>query len=132
MTFKKYVTTPVFSGIFWGIIGGLFLILAIFISTKGLIHISPYPLILIASIITVINKNLAGAKNIFRRLFTAGFISFLIMSVILSAYISLFINPNSGITLYGYSWRLGVILLIGCISSVLLALLAKPVNKALV
>ena len=126
MTIQSSLKKPVSIGLVWGAIGGILLIVMTLISTYGLVQISPYPLILIAAILTM--KYNRPQRNVFNQLFVTGLFAFVIMSLILYVYIVTFINPGSGISFLGHLWRFGVIIGIGSISSWLLSFLAKPVN----
>ncbi len=123
---KTVITKEVIIGFVWGIVGGLFLILLTMLTSKGILQISPYPVILIAAIITV--KYIEVTSNIFKKLFITGFLTFVIMSIILYIYIVTFINPDSGIDFVGHLWRFGIIIGLGIISSALLSIIAKPIR----
>jgi hypothetical protein len=126
MPIQPFLKKPVSVGLIWGAIGGIFLIIMTFISNSGLVQLSPYPVILIAAIITM--KYSRPPDHIFNKLFIAGLFAFIIMSLVLYVYILTFINPGAGISFLGHLWRFGIIIGIGSISSLLLSFLAKPVN----
>lgn len=132
MTIQSFLKKPVSAGIIWGTIGGISLIVMTLISTNGLVQISPYPVILIAAILTMKYNRPQG--NVFNQLFVTGLFTFVTMSLILYVYILTFINPGSGyptnwrISFLNHLWRFGFIIIIGTISSMLLSFLAKPVN----
>lgn len=117
---------PTVVGVFGGITGGIALIIATLVTTKGILQISPYPVFLIAAILTIKYTN--AAVNMFGRLFTSGFLTFIIMSLILYVYIVTFNNPNSGINFIGHLWRFGIVIGLGIISSSLLSFIAKPIK----
>jgi hypothetical protein len=132
MTIQSFLKKPLSAGLIWGTIGGISLILMTLISTNGLVQISPYPVILIAAILTMKYNRPQG--NVFNQLFVTGLFTFVIMSLILYVYIFTFINPGSG---YHLNWRIsflnhlsrfGFIIIIGTMSSMLLSFLAKPVK----
>ena len=126
MTIQSFLKKPVPTGLIWGIIGGISLIILTSVSTNGLIQIVPYPIILIAAIMTM--KYSKPQNHVFIRLFSAGLFAFVIMSLFLYIYILTFINPGAGISFMGHLWRFGFIIGIGSISSLLLSFLAKPVT----
>ena len=126
MTIQSFLKKPVSAGLIWGVIGGVSLIIMTLVSTNGLIQIFPYPIILIAAVLTI--KYSKPQNHAFTKLFIAGFFAFVIMSLILYIYILTFINPGSGISFLGHLWRFGFIIGIGSISSLLLSFLVKPVN----
>ena len=132
MTIQSFLKKPVPAGLIWGTIGGISLILMTLISTNGLVQISPYPVILIAAILTAKYNRPQG--NVFNHLFVTGLFAFVIMSLILYVYIFTFINPGAGyplnwrISFLNHLWRFGFIIIMGTMSSMLLSFLAKPVN----
>jgi len=126
MTIQSFLKKPVSIGLIWGVIGGISLIIMTLVSTKGLVQISPYPIILIAAVMTM--KYSKPQNHVFIKLFITGLFAFIVMSLILYIYILTFINPGSGISFLGHLWRFGLIIGIGSISSMLLSFLAKPVN----
>ena len=80
MTIQSFLKKPVSVGLIWGAIGGISLIIMTLISTNGLIHISPYPFILIAAILTMKYNRPQG--NVFNQLFVTGLFAFVIMSLV--------------------------------------------------
>ena len=127
MKTPTFLIRPVSASLFWGLIGGLSLIAITFLSTKGLIQILPYPIILIAAILFLKFNDVS--EKVFIRMLLTGLSIFVIMSIILVIYIQVFVNRNFDISLKGYLWRLGFVIGIGFISSLLLSVLAKPVRK---
>jgi len=125
MTIQSFLKKPVSIGLIWGVIGGISLIIMT-VSTNGLVQISPYPIILIAAVMTM--KYSKPQNHVFIKLFIAGFFAFVFMSLILYIYILTFINPGSGIPFVLHLLRFVFIIGIGSISSMLLSFLAKPVN----
>lgn len=119
MTLQTTLSKPNSTGLFWGIIGGFSLIITSILFTKGLLQIAPYPLILVAALLTL-KLNIKTDKS-FNKFFTTGFLTFIIMSFILYIYLILFINPNSGITLFGHLWRIGAIIAFGIASALILS-----------
>ena len=126
MTIQSFLKKPVPTGLIWGIIGGISLIIMTSLSTNGLVHISPYPIILIAAVMTV--KYSKPQNHVFIKLFMAGLFAFVVMSLILYIYILTFINPGSGTPFVFHLLRFNFIIGIGSISSMLLSFLAKAVN----
>ena len=123
---KNVMTRPVTAGIIFGFAGGIALIAATLITTKGILQISPYPVFVIAAILMIKYTN--SASNMFQRLFKAGFLTFIIMSFIVYMYIIIFINPNSGIGLTGHLWRSALVIAMASLSSSLVSFIAKPVE----
>lgn len=121
-----FLIRPFSASLFWGIIGGMSLIAIAFYSTNGLVQVLPYPIILIAAILFL--KFNDSSDKAFIRMLITGLSVFVLMSVILVAYILTFVNPHSGITLVGLLWRFGIVVAIGFISSLLLSIIAKPVR----
>jgi hypothetical protein len=127
MTKQKILTKPFSISIFWGVAGGFILILTHRLFTNGLLEVSPYPLIMIASILTILFSN-REIKN-FKSLFMTGLLTGIFMMIILLLYIVTVLNPGSGIDALGYFWRLVVIIAIAAITSFLLSFflnLKKP------
>ena len=127
MTINYFWRRPAVIGLYWGILGGIVLILSFYLTYNLLFQILPYPLILIGALITV--KYTCTSPKIFRALFIAGLIAFLVMSFILYIYIAFYENPHSGISFIGHLWRFGLLLGMGSASSFLLSLLARPVKS---
>jgi hypothetical protein len=126
MTTSRILKQPFFIGFYWGIAGGILLVLSFFFTYNVLLQILPYPVILISALLTI---KYTCTTKIFRSLFIAGFITFMIMSLILYIYILRYNNPNSGISFTGHLWRFGVILASGSVCSLLLSFLARPVGS---
>jgi hypothetical protein len=126
MTFPSFFVKPGTTGIFWGIIGGIILIIATILTTNGYLQIVPYFFILSAAVLTT--KYIYKSKVSFFDLFKSGLLAFIISSIFLYAYILTVINPHSGITFIGHLWRFGVIVGLGIISSFIFSFLAKPVK----
>ncbi len=126
MTFQSFFAKPSATGLFWGIIGGIILIIATISTTNGYLQIVPYFFILSAAVLTT--KYTDKSKVSFFDLFKSGLFAFVISSIFLYAYILTVINPHSGITFIGHLWRFGVIVGLGIISSFILSFLAKPVK----
>ena len=127
MIIKNYLAQPTMTGTIWGIIGGIALILATQLTTNGPLQISPYPPLLIAAILTIAIAD--KSKITFRKLFITGLLTFGIMTLFLYFYILIFVNPNSGITIQGHLWRLGLMALIGSISSLLISVIVTRLAK---
>ena len=127
MKIQTYLARPYFTGPLWGIIGGLSLIIVTLSTTNGFVQLAPYPFILIAAILTI--KFTDTSDKTFSRLFITGLLTFIIMTLFLYVYILTYLNPDSGITFLGHLWRMGAIIGFGIISSLILSIIAKPVNK---
>ena len=126
MTVQTFFSKPGSNGIFWGLIGGVSLIVVTSLSKNGYLQIAPYFFILCASILTIKYINKSNAD--FMDLFKSGLFAFIISSVILYIYVLTLINPDSGITSLGHLWRFGVIVLMGLIGSTIISYLAKSVR----
>ena len=83
----------------------------------------PYPALLILAILTIALTQ--KSKPTFNKLFMTGFLTFGIMSLFIYLYLIIFVNPNSGITLFGHLWRFGFITIVGVVSSLLVSLAAR-------
>jgi hypothetical protein len=127
MTIKRYFTNTTWTGLFWGIIGGISLIVATRLTTNGPLQISPYPFLLTISILTIAFSD--KARITLRRLFVTGLLSFMTMTLFLYFYILYFINPNSGISWQGHLWRLGMMVGIGILVSLLVSIIVKRFTK---
>jgi hypothetical protein len=126
MRFQDLFAKPTSTGTFWGVIGGLSLIVATISTTNGYLQVVPYFFILCAAILTT--KYVDKSKVNFTDLFKSGFFAFIISSLFLYAYIFTIVNPNSEITFIGHMWRFGVIVGLGIICSSIISFLAKPVR----
>ena len=126
MRFETFFAKPAASGVLWGIVGGLSLIIVPNFTTNGYLQIVPYFFILLAAILTT--KYINKTPTNFKRLFTSGFLAFVISSLVLYAYVSAVVNPTSGITLVGHVWRFAVIIGLATVSSSIISFLAKPVK----
>ena len=127
MTIKNYFTNTTWTGFFWGIIGGISLIVATRLTTNGLLQISPYLFLLIAATLTIALSD--KSKISLSKLFITGLLTFIIMTLFLYLYILKFVNPNSGINTLGHLWRLGIMIGIGIISSLLVSVIVRQVTK---
>ena len=127
MTLKNNFTQPTSIGLFWGIIGGVALILATQLTTNGPLQISPYPPLLIIAILTIAFAD--KSKATLSKLFQTGLLTFGIMTLSLYLYIVIFVNPNSGITILGHLWRLAAMTIIGIVSSLLVSIVVKKLTK---
>jgi fucose permease len=127
MKTPSFLIRPITASLFWGFIGGLSLIGITFLTNKGFIQILPYPIILINAIL-FLKFNDTSDKAFTRMLFT-GLAIFVFMSLVLSFYVQIFVNATFNITLAGELWRLGAIVAIGFVSSLLLSIIAKPVRQ---
>ena len=126
MRFETVFAKPTATGTFWGITGGLSLIIASISTTNGYLQVVPYFFILCASVLTT--KHVDKSKAGFIDLFKSGVFAFIISSLVLYAYLLTVVNPNSGISLFGHMWRFGFIIVLGVISSSVISFLAKPVK----
>jgi hypothetical protein len=112
--------SPFTTSLFWGLLGGALLVLTSTIFDKGLLEILPYPIILILTFITFKPQT----ENKFQTLFLTGVLTFAIMSIIPYLNIVLVQKPGAvNINALGHLWRLGLILGIGGICSLLLTIL---------
>ena len=127
MKTPSFLTRPVQASLFWGILGGIFLIVITFFSNKGLIQILPYPIILISSVLFF--KFNDTSDRTFRRMLISGVCIFIIMSLILSIYVLAFVNKTYNFSPSLEVLRLTFITIIGFFSSLLLAVLAKPIRQ---
>lgn len=123
----SFLLRPVAAGLFWGLIGGISLIAIPFFTTKGLVQILPIPIILIAAILFV--KFYDTSERTFRNMFLIGFLSFMVMSIILSVYVLVFENPVFNISLANQGRSLGMMIVLAVTCSFLLSFIAKPVLK---
>ena len=127
MTIKHYFTNITLTGLFWGVIGGVSLIVATRFTSNGLLQISPYPFLLIAAILTIAFSD--RYKITLGKLFITGFLTFMIMTLFLYLYIICFVNPNSGIDLIGHLWRIAMMIGIGVFASFIVSIIVKQLIK---
>ena len=123
MKLQSLLKSATATGTFWGIIGGIGLIIATKLNTSGPIPMLIYAPILIAAILSI--KFSANSTATFKKLFITGLIAFVIMSLLLYLNIILVENPNNGIAFTGHSWRLLFILALGIISSSVVSFFVK-------
>ena len=126
MTFDNLFAKPTATGTFWGVIGGLSLIIASISTTNGYLQVVPYFFILCAAILTT--KYVDKSKVSFTELFKSGFWAFIVSSLFLYVYVLTVVNPNSGISFLGHMWRFGFIIGLGIIGSSVISFIAKPVR----
>ncbi len=126
MTIQSLFAKPTATGTFWGLIGGIFLIIATLLTTNGYLQIVPYFFILSAAVLTT--KYIDRSKVGFVQLFKSGLFAFIISSLCIYVYVLTIVNPNSAITLVGHIWRFGAIVGFGIVSSSIISFLAKPVK----
>ena len=127
MTIKNYFTNTTWTGLFWGIIGGISLILATRLTTNGPLQISPYPFLLIAAILTIALSD--KSQITLSKLFITGFLTYIIMTLSLYLYILNFVNPNSAINISGHLYRLGIMIGVGILSSLLVSVIVRQFAK---
>ena len=127
MTIKNYFTNTTWTGLFWGVIGGISLILATRLTTNGPLQISPYPFLLIAAILTVALSD--KSQITLSKLFITGFLTYIIMTLSLYLYILNFVNPNSAINISGHLYRLGIMIGVGILSSLLVSVIVRQLAK---
>lgn len=127
MTIKNYFTNTTWTGLFWGVIGGISLILATRLTTNGPLQISPYPFLLIAAILTVALSD--KSQITFSKLFITGLLTYIIMTLSLYLYILNFVNPNSAINISGHLYRLGIMIGVGILSSLLVSVIVRQLAK---
>ena len=127
MTFKNYFTNTTWTGLFWGVIGGISLIVATRLTTNGPLQVSPYPFLLIAAILTIA---LSDKSHItLSKLFITGLLTYVIMTFSLYLYIQNFVNPNSTINVLGHLWRIGIMMGVGIFSSLLISIIVRQVAQ---
>lgn len=127
MTIRTFSSNITWTGLFWGIIGGISLIVATQLTTNGPEQISLYPFLLIAAIVTMALSDKPGIM--FGKLFKTGFLTFMIMTVILYCYIITFISPHSGINWFGHLWRIAFMIGVGALSSFLVSIIVRRIAK---
>ncbi|HLG33650.1 MAG TPA: hypothetical protein VI757_02120 [Bacteroidia bacterium] len=103
-----------------GLLGGGLLIVTTLLPIKGWWSILTYAIVMFATMF-VIKANKRIEINYLKTLVT-GVLTFMIMSYVLYFYISIFENPNSGITLWGHTWRFLAMLGFALASSAILGL----------
>lgn len=108
---------PLHTSLFLGTIGGMLLIISSRFFDNGYYEILPYPIILI---LTFILFKPQEAKK-FVQLFITGTLTFLTMSCISYLQIIFVENPNVEISSFGHLWRIGMILGMGMLSSLILS-----------
>ena len=123
MTLQNFFKSSTATGIFWGIIGGIGLIIASKLTTSGPLQVSLYVPILIAAILSI--KYSYKSKASFKELFTTGLIAFMVMSLFLYLNIILVENPQNAIMFFGHAWRLLFMLAVGILSSLVVSLFIK-------
>ena len=127
MTIKNYFTNTTWTGLFWGVIGGISLILATRLTTNGPLQISPYPFLLIAAILTIALSD--KSQITLSKLFITGLLTYIIMTLSLYLYILNFVNPNSAINISGHLYRLGIMIGVGILSSLLVSVIVRQLAK---
>lgn len=127
MNLSSFFRKPILNGMVFGVLGGITLIGIASLSTSGFIQILPYPLALIAALLTLkYSRNPSAGLSSY---FIAGLITFVTMSVFVYLQAVLFANPHNGISFIGHLWRFAVIVAIGSACSLLLSLLARPIEQ---
>lgn len=112
---------PLTTGLCWGVLGGLTLVLIEYLMPNVLVEKLPYVLFLIISVLTV---KLTDADNKYLKLFFTSLITFMVMFLIVYLYLVLVLNPNdSQITFTKHIIQIAGMLGIGIISSALLTFL---------
>ena len=86
-----------------GLLGGGLLVATSFLIIKGWWLILTYALVLFATMFTI--KASKKIEITYVKTLATGVLTFMIMSYVLYFYISIFENPNNGITLWGHTWR---------------------------
>ncbi len=128
MTIKQYYTNITCTSLFWGTIGGIALIIATILTTNGHLQITPYPILLIAAIVTIAVSH-KKTKITLSKLFLTGFLTFMVMTLISYVYIITFVNPNSGINVLKHLLTLSTMIGIGTLSSLFVSLIIKQIVK---
>lgn len=126
MTIQSIFAKPGFTGIFWGVLGGVSLIALPFFTTNGYLQIVPYFFILAAAVLTT--KYVEKSKVRFLSMFKSGFFAFLVSTLLLYVYVAAFVNPHSGISFVGHLWRWALVIGMGIIGSGFFSFFAKPVR----
>jgi hypothetical protein len=126
MTFDNLFAKPIATGTFWGVIGGLSLIIVSNSTANGFLQVFPYFFILCAAILTT--KYAAKSIVSFKELFKSGIWAFIVSSLFLYVYVLTVVNPNAGISFPGHMWRFGFIIGLGIICSSVFSFIAKPVR----
>jgi len=124
---KHHFTSITWNGFFWGALGGISLLIIIQLTKNPPLMISPYPLILVASIVAMALSD--RSKITLSKLFFTGLISFMVMTMILYLYIVLIDNPHAGISVVGHLWRVGMMVGIGTFSSLLVSIIVREVAR---
>jgi hypothetical protein len=127
MTIKNYFANKTLTGLFWGIIGGISLVVASKITTNGPLQITPYPFLLFAAVITIALSD--KSKITINQLFITGLLTFMTMSLCLYLYVLYVINPSFDINIWGHLWRLAIMIGAGIISSLLVSVIVKRLAK---
>lgn len=122
MTLQNSLKRPLPISLLWGLVGGICLLLAFKLTTRGPYQVTPYPFILVAAILTYTLLNKANRQ--FNKFFTVSFMTFIIMSAIYLAYIWTFINPGPK-PFIGIAVSIGLVIGIAAASSIILALLVS-------
>ena len=123
MALQNFFKSSTISGMFWGIIGGIGLIIATSLTKSG-----PKPLLLYVPIlVTALFSYKFSNKTIitFKKLFITGLITFIVMSLFIYLNIILVENLQSGIMFFGHVWRLLFMLAVGIVLSTIISLLVK-------
>lgn len=110
-----------------GLLGGGLLISTTLISTRGWWLILIYGLVMYATM-TVVKFNRKIEITYFK-IFVIGVLTFMIMTFVLYLYITIFVNPNNGITFLGHLWRFFMMLGIALTSSATLGLFFTNRNQ---
>ena len=123
MTVQNFFKSSTITGILWGIIGGIGLIIATKLTTSGPKPLLVYVPTLIAPLLSYKFSNKANIT--FKELFSTGLIAFMVMSLFLYLNIILVENPQNGIMFFGHAWRLLFMLAVGILSSLVVSLFVK-------
>jgi len=122
---KQFIPTVLICGL----CGGGLLILSTMVSTKGWWSMLIYLLVLSVTVLTLKAKKRVEITYLIA--FMALVLTFMLMSYILYFYISIFVNPDNGITFMGHAWRFFAILGLAVLSGALMGLLFKKQNQNL-
>lgn len=126
MVIQNLFSKSTATGTFWGVIGGLSLIITTIATSNGYLQIVPYFFILCAAMLTT--KYVDKSKVSFTSLLKSGFFAFTVSSFSLYAYLLVVVNPSAEITFIGHAWRVGFIVGFGFIVSSIFSFLVKPVK----
>jgi hypothetical protein len=122
MTVQATSAKPLLTGMIWGTIGGIVLILSTLATTNGYFVFIPYFLIVSAAIMTTKFKK----ESTFKDLFLTGLTCFTWMSLILYVFILTSQNNEMDLSIFDHSWRIASMVGFGVITSLIISFIANP------